>query len=50
VRWSIVIVVVVIKEVILKVETWVINGFRNSEQNADALNIIFTGLQILLDV
>jgi len=43
VRYSISIVVVVILLVTLNVDTAVSNGFKNSEQNTVALNVIFAG-------
>ena len=44
VRKSIAMVVVVIELVTSTVDTWVSSGFKNSEQNAVALNAIFAGL------
>ena len=44
------IVVVVIELVTLKVLTAVSNGFKNSEQNAVASNVIFAGLIRLLEL
>jgi hypothetical protein len=44
-----VIVVVVTKLVMLNVETSLSNGFKNSEQNTVALNVIFSGLTLLLE-
>jgi len=35
--------------VTLNVETSVSNGFKNSEQNTVALNVIFAGLTLLLE-
>ena len=48
VRYSTSIVVVVIELVTLNDDTCVSNGFRNSEQNTVALNVMFAGLGRLL--